>query len=618
MGAVLTELRICDFAIIDELQLRLAPGFTVLTGETGAGKSIIVDAVEMLLGGRADSSVVRAGCERALVEGVFRLGPEQRARLEPLLAAEGLEGDEPGTLLVGREVRLGGRNVCRINGRSVTLALLQRATQGLVDIHGQSEHLSLLQPREQLNLLDRYAGAWALRAEVAETVGQLRALQRELESLLARDREAAHRADFLQFQLDEIASAALVASEEDELQAERVRLANAEQLAALSADALAALDEGSPEAPAAADLLGSVARALESLARIDATLEPQAAASLTYQLDELAAALREYRERIEHNPRRLQAVEERLALIRRLERKYGPTVADVLAYRERAAAELHAITHSAERIEALRAQEEERLAALASQVEALSQARRLAAAQLAAGIERELGALRMEGARFGVAFEWHPDPGGVPLPADVAAWRLEVSGSGAQWAGESAAADSQARRAAFDSTGIERIEFLISPNPGEPLKPMARIASGGETSRLMLALKTVLSLADETPTLVFDEIDQGIGGRVGATVGEKLWRLTVPAGPGVAAHQVLCVTHLPQLAAFADVHVHVEKALLEGADGAERTVTRVRTLSGEARVRELAEMLGAAGEAGQHSAEEILAQAEGCKRAAQP
>jgi DNA repair protein RecN (Recombination protein N) len=608
---VLAELRIRDFAIIDELQLSLARGFVVLTGETGAGKSILIDAVDLLLGGRADSAVIRAGADRALIEAVFRLGTPHRARVDALLAREGLEGDDPHLLLIGREVRLNGRNVCRVNGRTVTLGLLQELTEGLVDIHGQSEHLSLRHAPEQVNLLDRYAGAWALRARVSGLVQRVRDVRRELTDLLQRDRELAHRADLLEFQIGEITAAGLKQTEEDELLAERVRLANAEQLATLASEALAALEEGEAEMPSLVDLLGTAQRALEALTHIDATLLPQSqlAEGLGYQVEELINNLRDYRDQIEYSPRRLRAVEDRLALIHRLERKYGATIADMLEYAEQASHELDAIAHSEERIEELREEETRLLAELATQASALSTLRREAAQRLAAGIERELRDLRMEGARFGVAFEWREDDDGLPLSEETAHFTVQATSGGIEPAGQANHSGGAGQRIAFDASGMDHVDFLVSPNPGEPLKPMARIASGGETSRLMLALKAVLAQADETPTLVFDEIDQGIGGRVGATVGQKLWTLTRRPGRDEAGRQVLCVTHLPQLAGFGDQHLHVEKVVR-----GERTVTRVRPLGGDERVQEIAAMLGPSGEAAYRSAEEILELVANLKR----
>jgi len=607
---LLVELHIRDFAIIDELQLALASGFSVLTGETGAGKSIIVDAVELVLGGRADMTVVRAGADQAIVEAAFRLEPERQAAIAPVLEREELQGDEADLLLLGREVRLNGRNVCRVNGRTVTLTLLREVAEGLVDIHGQSEHLSLLRVSQHVNLLDRYAELWPLRTQVAEKVSQVRAARRELADLLRSEQELARRADLLQFQIGEIQAAALQPGEEEALTEERLRLTNAEQLAELATEALQALEGGGEEATGASDLLGVALRALEKLARVDPAQEPQAktAESASYQVQELARNLRVYQDEIEYSPRRLQEVEDRLVLIRRLERKYGATIPDVLAHADRAAQELETITHSEERIVELRAEEERLLAELSELAVALSAERREAAERLAAGIEMELGDLRMEGARFGVDFGWREDEQGVPVTESQIV-RLSAALEPVERHDEVSGLQSQVSVGcfAFDSSGIDHVEFLVSPNPGEPLKPLARIASGGETSRLMLALKTVLSRADETPTLVFDEIDQGIGGRVGATVGEKLWQLATGTGPGGLRHQVLCVTHLPQLAGFGDVHFHVEKRVEEAEEG-ERTVTRILSLEGQAQVEELAQMLGAAGEAAYRSAEEILGQ----------
>ncbi len=595
---MLTELHIRDFAIIDELRLSFSPGFVALTGETGAGKSIIIDAVSLVLGGRADPTFVRAGAEQALVEAVFRLDPAHQAAIHPILEREGLEGDEPDLLVLSREVRAEGRSICRVNGRAVTLALLREVAEGLVDIHGQSEHLSLLRVREHIHMLDRFAGLEDLRARVADLVAQVRAVRRERAGLEQDEQERARRIDLLQYQIAEIEAADLRPGEEEELAEERVRLANAEQLTLLLAEALRALDEGGEEGRPATDQVGRLLRALEGLARIDATLAPhlQEAEEILYRLQDLAEGLREYQRRVEFNPRRLAEVEERLDLIRRLKRKYGATVAEVLLYARRAAAELETITHSEERIAELQEQEKRLLEELAGAALELSARRREAARHLARGIEAELQDLRMSGARFAVDFRWTEDPEGVPVtPEAVAAAGM----SPAEVPNVSLPA-----RLAFDLTGIDRVEFLVSPNPGEPLKPLTRIASGGETSRLMLALKAVLARVDETPTLIFDEIDQGIGGRVGATVGEKLWRLTVASANGGVAHQVLCVTHLPQLAGFGDAHLRVEKVPLEG-----RTVTRVAVLEGPARIEELAQMLGASGESAYRSAEEILEEA---------
>lgn len=573
---MLSELTIHNFAIIDRLHLRFGQGFNVLTGETGAGKSIIIDAVSLLLGGRADVEVIRAGADQATIEGIFVLDEETQAIVNPLLERDGLEGDDPAILNLAREIRREGRSICRVNGRAVALKLLEGIGQYLVDIHGQSEHLSLLRVREHVDLLDRYGDLWPLREQVADLVRRLRAVRQELSSLRRDERELARRLDLLQYQVNEIEAARLTPGEEEELALERSRLANAEQLQQLADEAYHALYEGGEDQAAAVDLVQAVARALAGLARLDASAAPlgQTAEALGYQLEDLASLVRNYRNRIEFNPQRLSQVEERLALIHSLQRKYGASIEEVLAFAERARHELQSIEHSGERIADLEAEEERLLRQIGRLGAELSARRREAGERLSAGIEAELKELSMARARFGVELDWRDAADGAYV---------------------------EGRRVAFDLTGLDRVEFLVSPNPGEPLKPLVRIASGGETSRLMLALKTVLAQADRTPTLIFDEIDAGIGGRVGAVVGQKLWGLTVGDGGKGRRHQVLCVTHLPQLACYGDLHLQVSKSVT-----GDRTVTGVRVLEGQEREQEIAAMLGAVTAKTRASAREML------------
>ncbi len=566
---MLAELHIQNFAIIDELHLRFVPGFNALTGETGAGKSIVIDAVSTLLGGRADSGFVRAGARQARVEGIFHLNETAQQAILSLLQKDGLEGEDQETLILAREIRLEGRNICRVNGRAVTLSILEGIGQHLIDIHGQSEHLSLLRVKEHLAFLDRYGGLGELRAQVTAQVHALAKARRELEALLRDERELARRADLLQYQVNEIEAAQLYPGEEEELSAERTRLANAEHLMALTDQAYQALYEGNEDQSSVADLLGGVVRNLTDLEKIDPALgeQRQSADEIFYLAEDLARSLRAYRDDIEYNPARLRQVEERLNLIHSLKRKYGDSIQDILAFGEQAARELESISHSEERVEELRAQEEKHLRRIGELAGKLSQGRREAGERLIAAVEAELADLGMAQAHFGVSIEQVEAEDGAPL-------------------GE--------RRYAFGSTGIDRVEFLVAPNVGEPLKPLAKIASGGETSRLMLALKTVLSAADEMPILIFDEIDQGIGGRMGGVVGRKLWSLT-------REHQVLCVTHLPQLAGYGDAHFKVDKGIVEG-----RTVAAVHALDEEARTEELAHMLGTVTEVTRESARELL------------
>ncbi len=577
---MLSELRIEDFAIIDRLQLALRPGLVVLTGETGAGKSIIIDAVDLLLGGRADPNFVRAGAQVARVEGTFALGAELRPAVQALLAREGLLDDEATSeISLAREVRREGRSLGRVNGRLVNLALLKEIGQTLVDVHGQSEHLSLLRTREHVFLLDRFGELEPQREALTAVVRELNAVRRELGELRHSEREMERRLDMLDFQIREINAARLKSGEDKALLEERTRLANAEKLAALADEAGRALSAGADDSPSAADLIGEAARAIQALAKIDPSLTEQRdlAVALSEQFKDLARELEDYREQIEFNPKRLDAVEERLELIKNLKRKYGASLEEVLAYGAQAQVERDGLTHSGERLAELGAREDKLLRRIGQLGLALSAARREAGDRLARAIEAELADLRMDRAQFGVELRLEPDPAGAYVDG---------------------------QRVAFDSTGLDRVEFLVAPNPGEGLKPLAKIASGGETSRLMLALKGVLARADRTPTLIFDEIDQGIGGRVGAIVGEKLWNLA-------ANHQVLCITHLPQLAGYGDQHLRVEKQI-----AGDRTVTHVQPLSADERVTEMAQMLGGMGEKTVESAEEILANVGRVKAAA--
>jgi DNA repair protein RecN (Recombination protein N) len=577
---MLSELTIRDFAIIDHLHLEFTPGFSVLTGETGAGKSIIIDAVSLLLGGRGEPDLIRAGAGQAVIEGVFSLDDETTSKLQPLLERDGLEGDDPHELVLGREIRREGRNVCRVNGRAVSLKVLGGIGEWLVDIHGQTEHLSLMRAYEHVDFLDRFGGLWPLREQVGALVRQLRSVRKELTDLRRDERELVRRVDLLRYQVNEIESARLRPGEEQELSQERVRLANAEQLAQLAEEAYLALYEGEDDRSSAIDLVQGAARAVAGLARLDASSAGLLAAlsSISDQLDDLARTLRDYRDHVEFSPERLEQVEERLALIRSLERKYGDGVEEVVAFGTRACRELDAIEHSGERIAELEADEERLLHAIGRSGAELSTGRRAASETLAAGIEAQLDELSMARARFGTDIAWRDDPQGAYV---------------------------EGRRVAFDATGLDRVEFLIAPNVGEGLKPLVRIASGGETSRLMLALKTVLALADRTPTLIFDEIDAGIGGRVGAVVGQKLWALTAGDGQAAHPHQVLCVTHLPQLASYGDQHLQISKGIV-----GDRTVTEAHLLEGEAREEEIAAMLGAITDRTHASAREMLASSE--------
>jgi DNA repair protein RecN (Recombination protein N) len=580
---MLAELYIRNFAIIDELRLQFDPGFNVLTGETGAGKSIILDAVTLVLGGRADITMVRAETQEAYVEAMFKLSPELQSAVHPLLTEEGLENEEAEDILIlARELRLNGRNICRINGRTVNLTLLRDIAEPLIDIHGQGEHLSLLKPRSHLPLLDSYAGLAGEQRALAREVAALQKVQRELAELRRDARTIAQRIDILKYQLEEIEAAKLKPGEEDELKQERDRLANSEQLNRAAREVialLAGLDDD--DVHSVVDKMGQAERALNQLARYDEsqTALLERVQGLAFQINEVAADLQDYLDEVEFNPKRLDQVEERLELINQLKRKYGDTIEAILETRDAAVIELKQLQNSEIRTGELEQEQERYLRQIGKLALALSEKRQGAAQELAKNVEAPLAELGMDGARFSVQFE-----------CELMAEGVYVNG----------------QRLAFDSMGIDRAEFLISTNPGEPLKPMARVASGGETSRLMLSLKTALAQVDRTPTLIFDEIDQGIGGRIGDVVGRKLWGLTA-----VAHHQVIVVTHLPQLAGYGDVHFHVSKQV-----HGQRTVTNVNMLDLTGRVHELASMLGTRREHAEGGAKSILEQARQTKEAA--
>ena len=629
---MLLELTIKDFAIIDSLHLRLHRLFNVFTGETGAGKSIIIDAVNTLLGGKIGAEYVRAGCERATVEGVFSIDAlpaisdewtpveddegaayggstngastvyeafdqAEASHLQRLqvdaasadariaLAALLREYDitpEDGQLILSRDIfRSSGRTVARINGRALSQQVLQQVASWLVDIHGQSEHMSLLRPDQHVNFLDRYAELLPLRAELGTKVTEWRNARKTLQSLQQTERDQSRRAEFLRFEIDEIERAELRPGEIEELEEERKVLSNAEHLrehCELVYGAIKGADVGGDDYKPAMDQLRIAQRSLGELARLDKSLQEYAdnLAEAIYQLEDVAASISSYESDIEDDPRRLSEIEERLDQIARLKRKYGATIEEILERAAEDQAELDTITNRDEIIAKLQGQDSEYRREIGQIAQELSARRREAAQRLSVAMEEQLNDLNMRRARFSVEIEQVTDEQGIPA---------SVKGQLEQYY-------------ACDLTGIDRVQFLIAPNPGEPFKPLTKIASGGETSRLMLALKTILTSADATPTLIFDEIDAGISGQSGQIVGAKLWVLT-------QNHQVICVTHLPQIAAFADTHYNVSKQIFD-----DRTMTIVNELRPEQRVREIAHIMGGnVTEFSMKSAEEILARA---------
>jgi DNA repair protein RecN len=514
-----------------------------------------------------DVNDIRRDSDKAVIEAAFDLDAPTAAAVKTLLEPEGL-WEENGSLSLSREIRAGGRSVARVNGRSVSLALQAELGALLADIHGQSEHLSLLKVRHHMDLLDRFAHHEDVLNAYTQLYRQWLAHRSELQELLNLQQYAKDRTDMLKYQIQEIEAARLKADEEADLRQERTLLANAETLNSLSRQALSALDEGAEALPVT-DLLGEAQHALSELARIDPQMTgmSERAAQALNTVSEIAYELRGYLENIEFNPARLDQIEERLNTLNFLKRKYGGSTESIKTYLQKAKDELSKVENVEEQISEVEqkiSRLKQELAVLAGK---LSLERRSAAQKLEKSVEDQLQNLQMNNARFQVNFTVLPNPEGLEL-------------------------DSQ--RVAFDATGADKVEFLIETNPGEGLKPLVKIASGGETSRLMLALKHVLAEADQIPTLVFDEIDQGIGGRVGVVVGQMLWQLG-------RTHQVMCVTHLPQLAAYGDQHLRVSKQEAQG-----RTLTHVSVLDAGAREQELAGMIGSVSVGTLQSARDLL------------
>ncbi len=556
---MLLELAITDFAIIPSSRITFGPGMHVLTGETGAGKSILLDALGLVLGDRASSDVVRTGARRARIEALFELDGLRGDQVRSLLNEQGIESDAE-HLVIAREVAGNGRSTARINGQIVTVSQLDAIGDLLVDIHGQSDHFAIRRKDEQRRMLDRYADLSGSAGEVGELAARVTELRRRLKSLATGERERAQRRDLLAFQVEEIDAAALQPGEDEQLGQEQRVLGNAEMLREESLRSLAVLsgDESETTGVDVATALKQAEQGLAKVADVDAS-----AASLAERLsevailaDDVAHDLRAYLDTIEVNEERLAEIEDRLEVIRTLKRKYGTTIEDVLTFRDEAERELQSLTGGEFDTDALRQRLDEAENALAREAVALSRERRAAATRLSTEIEESIASLRMGNGVVRIVVDQHDDPNGIAVELD-----------------------GEERTVRFDRTGIDDVEILVAPNRGESPKPLGRTASGGETARIMLAFKSVLSEHDSTPTLVFDEIDVGVGGRTGQVVGERLRDLS-------DRHQVIVITHLPQIAALADRHAKISKAEID-----DRVVSQVADLEDGAVEHEIAAML---------------------------
>jgi DNA repair protein RecN (Recombination protein N) len=518
-------LSIHRLAVIDRLELEFGPGLSVLTGETGAGKSILVEAVGLLLGGRAAADLVRAGEDTAVVQAIVDL-PDGTERI------------------VKREVSAQGRSRAFLDGELVTTAALRDSLGDLIDLHGQHEHQALLQAATQLALLDRFAELEGHRSDLAALHRQLLDARAEARALDAGARDRAARLDLLEFQRHEIDKVAPLAGEDETLTAERRIVANADRINRLAAESYAALYD---DDQAVLARLGYVWKRVAELATLDPSLQPFADMrdSVRAPLDDLARTLRDYTASLDASPDRLQAIEDRLAAIERLKRRYGPTLDEVIARRRAVDMELAALDTSGERLAEATARGDALAADYLARAQALSSSRRAAADHFARALAGELAELAMGGTRCSLQID-------------------SADGREADWA----------------SSGIDRVALCLSPNVGEELRPLARIASGGELSRVMLAIKTLATTDVPGKTLIFDEVDAGVGGRVADAVGERLSALG-------RRGQVLCITHLPQVAAYGTTHYRVSKLVENG-----RTVTRVDRLKDQDRIEEIARMMG--------------------------
>ncbi|MDQ0898208.1 DNA repair protein RecN [Paenibacillus sp. V4I7] len=572
---MLTELSIRNLAVIEHVHIRFKAGFHVLTGETGAGKSIIIDALTLIVGGRGSSELVRYGADKAEIEAMFEL-PSSHPVWHTLTEL-GISADASEHLLIRREITATGKSSSRINGQLVNLTMLRKTGEWLVNIHGQHEHQSLLNVDEHIHSLDLFGDSEveAAKKNYQASYDQYIKLQKELRELQETSKQALQMLDLYRFQIDEISAAKLKMGEDETLIEEKRKLANAEKLFQSSSEAydfLYATNRG-------LDAAGKAVSRLQDIVQLDPTkLSPllEQAQSAYYQMEDAAYQLRDYRDGIEFNPSRLDFIEQRLDMITSLRRKYGENIKEILVYLDKIKSEVDTIENKDEHIRKL----EDKLAAEEKQLGVaaldLSNLRKGIAEQLAGQIEHELRDLQMERTQFRVQVEQTLDERGILV---------------------------EGNKVRYSRQGIDQIEFLMAPNPGEPLRGLSKIASGGELSRIMLAMKTIFARIDQIPVLVFDEVDTGVSGRAAQAIAEKISTLSTNC-------QVFSITHLPQVASFADVHFYIRKEVDQ-----ERTFTRVQDMPDSGRIEELARMLGGVEvtETTLHHAGEMLAMARNKK-----
>jgi len=545
---MLLELEVKNFALIDELNITFNKGLNILTGETGAGKSIIIDAVNMAIGQRADRNFIRSGADKCMVQAMFSL--KDSNNLDGLLEQYGIEIDSDNILIVTREIYSNGRSICRINGIIVTQTILKIITQRLIDIHGQHEHQSLLNSNFHINMLDSYGGKEVLDlvASVSKQYNELQTLQKKLSSICFDEMERERKIDLIKFQIDEIALANLIPNEEEELKKQKNILSNSEKIYQTLSNTYEIL-YGDNLDISILDKLSNVVHAINGISSLDEKFSDfnNILEEVQYKLEDVTRDIRDYKDQIDFDPKILENMELRLDLINVLKRKYGNSVKEILQYKEKIESELWEFENSEEEIKRLKKEIDFKYKELEHVSLELSTLRKIIAADFEKKITNILLTLNMGKIQFKVSFN------------------NEQSGY----------SDIK-----FTSRGIDQIEFTISTNLGEPLKPLSKIASGGEMSRIMLAFKTILADVDNIPALIFDEIDTGISGRTAQIIGERLYDIS-------NHHQIICITHLPQIAAMADQHYLIEK--IEKGNNVKTTVEK---LNKSRQIKEIGRLLG--------------------------
>lgn len=550
---MLKELSVRDFAIVEEASLSFTPGFNALTGETGAGKSILVGALEVALGGRASEEMIRSGADQAVVEAVF--GLDKTPSVSDWLREQGMDSADS-ELIIRRIVSRSGRNKVFLNGAQATVAQLKTVGESLVDIHGQHESQTLINPVTHLPYLDRFLKLDAERGRYRASYDKYSSARKRLRELKENQKETERRIDLLKFQVDEVDKAGLSAGEEESLERERRRLKHSEKLAELAHSAIGALEDGDETAEG---LITRARVALEQMAELDDTVKPalEELTSALMQARDASASIRSYAGTLERDPNRLEELEDRLDLIRSLKKKYGDSIEEILAYAGRARTELESIEFDRNHMDKLGEEVEQLGGETAKLAGQLDKKRKDGVAEFCRKVERELKDLNMAKAKLSLSFTYDDDPESP----------MEMDG----------------RRIKLSSNGAGRVEIMFSANPGEPEKPMSKIASGGEISRLMLALKAVLTGDQPVPVMIFDEVDTGIGGVTADRLGEKLRALAKSC-------QVFCVTHLAQVARQSHTHFVVEKGSKKG-----KVTVGVTLLDRPGRIEELARMAGGEG-----------------------